>query len=71
MDATLPAKVDANMPSDSQQTGGGGSNPVVPIKRDSIPESANWECVDDNKPGWETADKKTGSEWELTDRIED
>ena len=72
MDSTLPAKREARMPSDSQQTGGGGpmTAPVVAISRDSAPQDNQWVNLQEKGPAWETAEKKTGGEWELTDRKE-
>lgn len=72
MDATLPAKMDDQMPSDSQMTGGGESMqaPVVAIIRDSQPNDNQWMNLQEKGPAYETADKKTGADWELTDRKE-
>lgn len=71
MDSTLPAKREASMPSDSQLTGGGSMKPPsVAIVRDSQSNDPQWVNVNESGPKWETADKKTGNEWELTDRKE-
>lgn len=71
MDSTLPAKMDAEMSSDSQQTGGGSMDaPIVPIKRDSTQNDPQWVNVDDKGAAWQTEDKKLGSRWEMTDRKE-
>lgn len=72
MDSTLPAMGPATMPSDSQVTGGGGpmTPPVVQISRDSTQTDPQWINVDDKGASWETADKKLGSTWEMTDRKE-
>lgn len=72
MDSTLAAKMPATMKSEAETSGDNGSNdaPVVPIVRDSAQNDQEWESINDDKPGWETQDKKTGSEWELTDRKE-
>lgn len=71
MDPTLPAKMEATMSSDAQKLGGGSMNPpVVAIVRDSTQTDPQWVNVPESGPRWETADKKTGNEWELTDRKE-
>lgn len=72
MDSTLPATQDASMPSDSQMTGDNGpmNGPSTPISRESAPQEAQWENLNEVGSDWQTEDKKTGSEWELSDRVE-
>lgn len=71
VDSRLPAQDPATRPSDTSNTGDGGSDdaPVVEISRDTPKPSVTWESINDNKPGWDigTAEQK-GPEWELADR---
>lgn len=71
MDSTLPAKLDACLPSDSQKTGGGlATNPIVPVIIQSPPSDSMWVNLQEKGPLWETVDKKTGENWEANDRKE-
>jgi len=71
MDSSLAAKMPATMTSDAPATGGGSLKPqVVPISRDSTQNDPQWVNVDDKGAAWQTEDKKTGSEWEVSDRLE-
>lgn len=70
MDSSLAAKMPATIASDASPIGGGGSNPVVAIVRDSTQNDPEWVNKDDKGAGWQTEDKKTGAEWEVTDRKE-
>lgn len=72
MDSTLAAKMPSTMKSDAPPTGGNGpmKAPEVPISRDSKQDDPEWESLNDDRPGWEATDKKTGAEWEMTERRE-
>lgn len=71
MDSTLPAKMDDSMPSDTQKTGGGlPNNPIVPVITKSPQNDPQWVNLQEKGPDWETADKKIGEAWEVTDREE-
>lgn len=70
VDATLPAKDPATRPSDTQQTGDGGSDdaPVGYCSQTTV-QGVKWESINDNKPGWDIgSDEQKGPKWELADR---
>ena len=72
-DSTLPAKAPAQMPSDSQQTGDGGSDDATPVAcSQTTPKTVKWESINDNKPGWEATDGEWNMKsWETKDRNDD
>lgn len=72
-DSQLPATFAATMESDAPPYAGEGGSPdapVVAISRDSTQTDPLWVNNDDKGADWQTEDKKTGSEWEMTDRKE-
>jgi hypothetical protein len=73
VDSTLSSKDPSTRPSDSQNTGDGGSDdaPQVDIVRDTPKSPVTWEAINDNKPGWDIGvdeQKAVGKGWEMTDR---
>jgi len=72
MDPQMAARMPATQESEAPSTGGDGPMmaPQVAIRRDSAPQDAEWQAINEDRKGWMNEDHKTGSTWEATDRKE-